>query len=80
MNIDFKLIKKYWVLLVLIIPYLGLASYAEGLRPVFYFQLQNATCASIIVGYVNAVRAQDQAMINYWKIEAAAYGCRLPPI
>lgn len=79
-DLNFQTIKKYWVMIVLVIPYLGLASYAEGLRPVFYFQLQNATCPSIVVGYINAVKAGDERLIEYWKTKAVTFGCNLPPI
>lgn len=87
---NFDLLKKYWFV-PLLVGYLGLGQFFEGLQPIFRFQLeahaaasslelQNVACATIVAGYANAKRANDQAMIDYWVREAAKYQCTLPPI
>ena len=86
----YETVKKYWPI-VLIVPYLGLSTYFEGLRPVFQFQmtayattaeaeLQSVACIQIVAGYVQAKNAQDQPMIDYWIRLAQQYQCQLPPV
>ena len=81
MKIDLSLdnVKKFWWIIPLV-GYLGLGSYVEGARPVFQFQLQNVACVQIVAGYIQAKRADDQAMIDYWRGLAVEYQCALPPI
>jgi hypothetical protein len=79
MKIDFNILKKYWWV-PLFVSYLGVGSYVEGARPVFHYQLQNVACVQIVAGYIQAKRANDQALIDYWVRLAQEYQCSLPPV
>ena len=82
--------KKFWWVIPLV-GYLGVGQFFKGLQPVFRFQmeahanvaaseLQGVACVQIVAGYVQARRANDTVMVEYWREQAALYGCSLPPV